>query len=472
MVKLTICTATVYAVKASNRDGLQFQPILDVFAFMFEQQSYNFEVPAEPLHEGDMFYNYEVGTWKLDNRIFAILGISLLLNLGFLGVVAQTNVLMAKGCESPWVGRVCQVLDMAYVGTVLFGTEREYADAVYERTEMGDADVTWIDQTGVPPQFQYPEGYFYQEPSSDVIAADPNAGYAAPGIPVMPPVQSGNSLIDTPPVAPRKNPNAVRGRIPDSPFDLSDADGDTAANKETGKTPDKKAATNSDVAQNNANTSASPTPNPDDVSKEDKYGVYLNKKPLKDKAKETLADVEANKVKLDNPFKVTVTGTLGLGKDGKTIVLKNPKPIIDKNIKNDPAMEKLVQDWILAVGDAGWFGYLDKFKAKTVVITVEQNESDLIASIRADQPTEELANSQASGFRLLLQGAALAVKDDEKTFLERANVTSDGKAFILNFAIPKPIVQEMIQRKLNETAVDNKNTVNSLVHSTNSSSAK
>jgi hypothetical protein len=447
---------------------------------MFEQQSYKFEVPAEPLQEGDMFYDHEVGTWKLDNRIFAILGISLLLNLSFLGVVAQTNVLMAKGCESPWVGRVCQVLDMAYVSTVLFGTDREYADAVYERTELEDAEVTWIDQTGVEPQFQYPEGYFYQEPSQDLMAMDPNSAYSLPGLPPTSPVQSGSSLIDTPPVAPKYNPNAVVGNVPDSPFDLSGTDPDTAKATSPRKSRGKKGSANANassnsagseqaVAQSNSNVAA---PSPEDVATADKFGIYINKRPMKDKAKETLADVEAKKVELDKAFKVTITGTLGLGKDGKTVVLKNPKPVVDKNVKNDPAMEKLVQDWILAVGDAGWFGYLDKFKAKTVVITVEQNETDLIASVRADQPTEELANSQASGFRLLLQGAALAVKDDEKTFLERANVTSDGKAFILNFAIPKPIVQEMIQRKLNETAIENKNTVNSLQHTTNSTAAK
>ena len=443
---------------------------LDAFTNMFEQQSYSFEAPAEPLHEGDMFYNHEVGTWKLDNRIYAILGISLLLNLSFLGVVAQTNVLMAKGCDSPWVGRVCQVLDMAYIGTVLFGTEREYADVAYERTELGDAEVTWIDQTGIEPQFQYPEGFFYQEGSTDLIAMDPNAGYSAPGIPSMPPIQSGSSLIDTPPVAPKQNKNAVVGEVPSSPFDLSDTDAD--ANKSKGKTSDKKDPSNANVAKNNANTSASPTPDPDDVAKEDKNGVFINKRPMKDQAKETLAEVEANKIKLDNSFKVTVAGTLGLAKDGKTVVLKNPKTILDKNVKNDPAMEKLVQDWILAVGDAGWFGYLDKFQAKNVIITIEQNDTDLIASVRADQPTEERANSQATNFRLLLQGAALVVKDDEKAFLERANVTSDGKAFILNFAIPKPIVQEMIQRKLNETAIENKNTVNSIESSTNSTAAK
>ena len=49
---------------------------------------------------------------------------------------------------------------MAYVGTVLFGTEREYADVTYEKTELGDADITYIDVSGDTPPLTYPEGYF------------------------------------------------------------------------------------------------------------------------------------------------------------------------------------------------------------------------------------------------------------------------------------------------------------------------
>ena len=445
---------------------------------MFEKESYNFEVLAEPLREGDLFYNHEVGTWKFDNRIYAILALSLILNLGFLGFAAQTNLLMAKGCDSPWVGRVCQVLDMAYVGAVLFGTDREYADAVYERTQMEDVEVTWIDQTGVEPQFTYPEGYFYQEASSDPFAVDTsNAFNTNPGFPMTTPIPGGSSLIDTPPIAPKSNPNAIAGNLPDSPFDLSDT-GTAPVTKTPGrKTPGKKSNANANKDQTvaatntNTNTAAEP-PAAEDVATADKFGVYINKRPMKDKAKETLEDVEAAKVKLDSTFKVTVVGTLGLGKDGKTVVLKNPKPVSDKNVKNDPAMEKLVQDWILAVGDAGWFGYLDKLKAKELVITIEQNDTELVASVKADQPNENYASSAASGLNSLLQIAATQVKDDEKTFLEKANVKSEGKTFVLNFAIPKPVVQEMIQRKLNETAMDKKNTVNTAESPVNSTAAK
>ncbi len=425
---------------------------------MFEQQSYAYDVPADELREGDLFYEHEIGRWKFDSRIYAIFAGAAVFIFAFFGLIAQTPILTARGCDSPFVGRVCQVLDMAYVGSVLFGTEREMADAEYDRTELGEADVVWIDQTGVQAQMEYPEGYFQvanpeqwaaQRAMLNGTSSNPY-DFNTTGFPVnTPPVQSGKSLIDTPAIKPKTNPKARPNNLPDSPFDLSDVNGEDE--DKTGKSVN----TNSNkadpkVAQNK------PTPSPipaEDEAKEDKFGVYLNKRPMRVKAEETIADINANKVKIDTNFKVVITGTLGLAKDGKTVVLKNTKPVVDpKAPKNDPVMEKLVQDWILAVGDAGWFGYLDKLKSKQLMITIEQNDAELVASVKADQPSENLARSAASGLNVILQGAALAVKDDEKTFLEKAIVTAEGKTFVLNFAIPKPVVQEMIQRKLAETA--------------------
>lgn len=423
---------------------------------MFEQQSYAYDVPADELREGDLFYQHEVGRWKFDNRLYAIIAGSAVFIFAFFGGVAQTPFLTARGCDSPFVGRVCQVLDMAYVGSVLFGTEREMADAEYERTQLGEADVVWIDQTGVPTQMEYPEGYFqianpeqFQAQQAMLNGTSNPYDFNTSGFPVTtPPVQSGSSLIDTPAIAPKKNPKARPDKLPDSPFDLSDVNGEDA--DKTANTNTNSNKTDPKVAQNKPSPSPSPA---EDESTPDKFGIFLNKRPMRVKAEETIADINANKVKTDTNFKVVVTGTLGLAKDGKTVVLKNTKPVIDpKAPKNDPAMEKLVQDWILAVGDAGWFGYLDKLKSKQLTITIEQNDAELVASVKADQPSENLARSAASGLNVVLQGAALAVKDDEKTFLEKAIVTAEGKTFVLNFAIPKPIVQEMIQRKLAEQA--------------------
>jgi hypothetical protein len=432
---------------------------------MFEQ-SYQSNTTAEPVREGDFLFNYEIRSWELSPRVYKILGASLLLNLVAIAIFGQASFLTAKGCDSPLVGRVCQVLDTVYLGTVLFGTERQYADLAYERTQLDDMDVTFVDVSGMPPPLEYPEGYFQIANPEQAFSPDAQfqlaPGFIAPGIPANP-VPSTGSLIDTPQVLPKANDNAVVGDLPT----FGDSPSTNPTRKGRGRIRNRPADGNVAVADANANanTTANPTVDPNaqnanaapvDEATQDQYGVFINKRPLKDRAKDTIELVDDKKVKLDSIFKVIITGTLGYGKDGKTVVLKNPKPVpVDKNIPNDPAMVKLVQDWIIAVGDAGWLGYLDrlddkKVKSRKVVISIEQNDENLVASVQSELATPEEAQTKASSFALLLSGASLAASGDEQAFLKSASTTSDGRNMIVNFTIPKPIVQEMIQRKLAE----------------------
>ncbi|HTK26510.1 MAG TPA: hypothetical protein VL327_08125, partial [Pyrinomonadaceae bacterium] len=112
---------------------------------MFEQSLFN-QVPAEiPVsHEGDLFNNYEIRNWNYSPRLYKIIAASAAVNLLALLVVAQTSLLTMKGCDSPFVGKVCQVLDTVYVSSLLFGTDREYVDQAYQKTELADADVTFV----------------------------------------------------------------------------------------------------------------------------------------------------------------------------------------------------------------------------------------------------------------------------------------------------------------------------------------
>ncbi|MDI1242425.1 MAG: hypothetical protein PSX80_10935 [bacterium] len=467
MLKSGILTATYVAVFASNALRLVVQPFYGTRNYMFEQHSYAYDVPAEPLREGDLFYRYEIGRWKFNNRIYGIFAGAAVFIFAFFGVLAQTQILTTRGCESPFVGRVCQVLDMAYVGAVLFGTEREMADAEYERTELEAADVVWIDQTGVPAQMEYPEGYFqvanpeqFAQQQAMLNGSSAPYDFNTSGFPpISPPVESGSSLIDTPPIAPKSNPKARPSKLPDSPFDLSDVNGEEDSGDKTATAANTNANTaDPKVAQNK------PSPGPGEIEDEassDKNGVYLNKRPLRVKAEETLADVSANKVKLDGNFKVTVAGTLGLAKDGKTVILKDAKPIREPaDPKNDPAMEALVQEWILAVGDAGWLGYLEllqgrnKPKSKRVVITVEQNDEKFTAIIKSEVGSENEANTLATALRNMITFGGMGAKPDELTFLKAASTTSEKNQLILNVNLAKPIVQELIQRKLAEQAAE------------------
>ncbi|MGE3465585.1 MAG: hypothetical protein AB7J13_01520 [Pyrinomonadaceae bacterium] len=458
---------------------------------MFEQSLYEHHPPAAPapeqVVEGDLFRGYEIKNWELSSRIYKIIGISAVANILGLVIVAQTSLLTTKGCDSPFVGSVCQVLDTVYVGSVLFGTDREYVDAVYEKTELGDAEITFVDVTGETPPISYPEGYFqianpveYQAMLDALNNPDGVPGMNDLGaMNVTPPSTSGGSLFDTKPNIPNAPPDVIDGDLPTfnnggvasnptvrkpprgrrvtPPATRRPENEDTVADANTNvnaNTADPNANTVADA--NGGNTKTEPTPAAD-VAEADKFGVYINKRPLRDRATDTVAKVEADQVDLDTNFKVSVSATIGLGKDGKTVVLKNPRPVPpEKGFRNDPGMEKLVQDWIIAVGDAGWFGYIErldenkKVKEKRVVVTVEQNETDFFAVIRADQPDENVAKTLSSGLNALLALAAPATSGDEQMFLKAATSTSEGKALILNVRLPKPQVQEMIERKLAE----------------------
>lgn len=427
---------------------------------MFEQSLYNQPEPEQHQpQEGDLFRNYEVGRWNYSKRIYQILAISAVVNILGIVFLAQTNVLTARGCDSPFVGRVCQVLDTVYIGALLFGTEREYADVAYERTELADADITFIDVS--TPLFEYPANYF-QPPAPDPYAAqiDPMSGFApyTPGFTPNPTI--GNDIVNTPPVLPKPNPVPVPDDVTGNPWEEAKETPSVAVKKPRKGGPKKlNSNTTADTAADTTakkNPTASPVPEPanPDEAKADQYGVFINKKPLKDYAKETLDKIEKDSVKLDPPFKVVIAGTLGLGKDGKTVVLKNPKTVRSKtDPPTDPVMEKLAQDAIIAVGDAGWFGYISKFnlKGKDLIISIEQNDSRFFVKVKMDQPTENEARTAASSLAVLLGGASFAASGDEKAFLELAKTTNEGKTFILNIDGSKDLIQELIKRKLAES---------------------
>lgn len=441
---------------------------------MFEQSIFESEPVNEPtpeLQEGDLFQNYELRSWVPSPRLYKILGVSALTNILALLVFSQTSLLTAKGCDSPLVGSVCQVLDTVYIGSLLLGTKREYADAAYERTELADADITYIELPPEGSKLSYPEGYF-QIANPEMFAAqqDPtNGGMPGdiPGFPNIPTMRPNpaNSLLNTTPNYAKPKKDVVDGELPTGFDDPKVGENKPGLNK---RRPGSNTPTNlpalkpGEIAPGipgNANTPVTVDPNNPTVANNDtkdeaapdRFGVYINRRPTKDFAAEALQKLEDKQIILDSPFKVTIKGTLGLAKDGKTVILKNAKPVLDpKETAGDPAMLKFAQEAILAFADAGWFGYLDKLESKNVTISLEQNDTAVIAKLTADQPDENKARSVASALNLLLAGASNGADGDAAIFLKAAKPGSAGKTFFVDFQLDKPVFTEMIQRKLAE----------------------
>jgi len=386
-----------------------------------------------------------------------------------LSIFGQASFLTAKGCDGPLVGKVCQVLDTVYIGTMLFGTDREYADVAYDPTRLSkDDDVTFVDVSNLEAPLEYPEGYFQiANPDQQFASVDQTAlnnGFIAPGIPSNPTVTTTPDLTNTPQVLPPANPNAVEGTLPT----FNDANPTTPRNRRNPRL--NRTPNGTTVADANANTNTNSNSNPTvqnsntpnanaaaqtDEAKPDDNGIFINKRPLTDQAKQTLADIQAKKVNIDTPFKVAIEGTLGYAPDGKTVVLKNPHLVKDPNIKNDPVMEKFVSDWILRVGDSGFLAYVDrvdkgKALSKKLQITVEHNNTEFIASIRSELPSENQANSVSSGLGGFINFGLLWTigNEDEQNFLKSLKTNVQGNVLTLNFAMPSPQAMDMIQRKL------------------------
>jgi hypothetical protein len=448
------------------------------------------------MHEPELFETYyEINKPHTSPTFWKIVGATLAIHLVAFITLSQVNLLQTKACDSPYVGKVCEVLDAAYVGSVFLGTDRTSVDAPYEKTDLDDADITFIDVSNTEPDFKYPEGYFEPEiVENDLAVVDPNGNPIAnpttvspSGIPGFPNVTNpinptmpkqnfpnvnsfgkskggfGGTGFGKGAKLPPANPNSLTGNIPDSPI----ADSEKPKNKDntpkviatTPKEPKLKNESPNDLPNlgggKEPKVKNTPKPQTSDVVAE----VDINKKPLTDLAENVFAKLNAKEVDLTQPFTVQMVGTLT--KEGRFDVTKDAKTKLPKSgfvkADGDAKTVEVVRQAIEALGDSGWLGYLRNLGIEKVNFTLIQDDENLRAIIVSDLPNPDKANTVSSGFRGLVQGAILADKtglkklgEDEKTLLNSAKVTSDGKNFILNVVIPKADAQALIQKKLRE----------------------
>ncbi len=422
---------------------------------MSQEQSYIGTENAVQTPAGKEFLqNYELRGWQLSPRIYKILGVSVLANLLFFGVAGQTSLLTMKGCESPFVGRVCQVLDTVYVGAVLFGTDREFVDASYERIDLGEADITFVDVTGQTGPIDYPEGYFQianPEQFAAMQAANENPTFGFnPTTPVYtPPPPVGGGVLSRAPRLPKANPNAVKGDDLDSPFKVEDEVAGTDPTRGGNTPPLGNANTNGQVA--NANT------NPQPVNPTDPLALpeMINRRPLVDLSNMINDERAKNQLDLQSEFELSARGKLD--KNGR-LDPKNFRYI--KASGEDERMINIVKASIEAVNVAGYLQYLRDLTGKDLFLDLSQNETDISAVIQSEVETESRAKAIKSTLELgisiaknrkLAENADQNDKDD-LVLLEGAKVEVEGKRVIIRFVVPKDVAHPMIERKLAEQA--------------------
>ena len=181
--------------------------------------------------------------------------------------------------------------------------------------------------------------------------------------------------------------------------------------------------------------------------------ILSNKKPLQDFGEHVLEKVSKKEVDLTKNFLVEMQGTIT--DEGKFD--HDPKKSRFVKTEGDQAMIDIAKSAIEAIGDSGLLNYLKNLGIDKVNFTLQQDNDQIYAALTSDQRTEQRAKTVSSGFNNLLSIVKFTVKEEDlKTFLNALRVESQDKNFVLNFNLPKPIAQDMINRQLQKLEVKKK----------------
>lgn len=425
------------------------------------------------MDEKELFEDYEIGGWQPNPRIYQILGASLLVHLLFLVTISQFNLLQTKACDSAYIGKVCQVLDAAYLSAVLFGEDTKFSEHDYEKTEIADADITYIDVSRAEPPFKYPLGYF--APTNPESASDPTMQTTdANGFPTS---TSPSTLdLNQPQILPTPNNSVTNQQLPDTPFDFGGGApmsvkppkpsrvpsyrpprGNRTSSSKQPKIKNESPAKLDDLGDETANSSANVNANVNQnsqVAKNDtanvnkpkddaeKGGTGFNQKPLKDFGAIYGEQILNKSININAPFTIEIRASLD--ENGKLV---NPK--LTQTSDSDPKMSEVAKKAILAFGDSQLLKPLYDVGGRSVIITFAQDKDNLQAIIKTETKSETQAKILQSGLNLYLNNFFKPKEgSDEEILMKKAQFATQGKSFIINFQISNSDKNMMIERSL------------------------
>jgi hypothetical protein len=401
------------------------------------------------MQDKDFLQGYEIRNLDLSPRMYKFFAVAAAINLIIIFVVGQTNMLARSACDSPFVNRICSVLDTVYFSSKILSTDAGYVVKEYEQTKIQDSDVVWVDQTNVEPGMTYPAGYF-QIANRDELAmlqANPIEALPTPAPllpPMLPPIaRSNDDLLNRGPILPKRKDSVVEGELPDDP--LADLDAD--------KKPD-----NDQVADNsNTNTNPKPSPktNPNDLSALPK--IEINKQPLYDFVDGVVEKVNARKVDLRGQFRVVMNAYIN--DEGRLDIEKSRW--LPEEEQGDPQMILVAKDAVEKVGDSGWLVYLSDQGIKNLRIVFYQDEDELAANIISVLPSINKARTVSSGLNFFKSIAVAShnngikkLKDDEILLLNSGKIFNERNILKIDFNLKKDVAQQIINTRLQEYQAD------------------
>ena len=358
-----------------------------------------------------LFENFEVNR---DPRWVAVLtkllGASLILHLALLWLAIY----------------VPSVRDTINIAALIASTR--FVDKDYEATQIAD-EVQLVQLE----KFRYPDGYFALENQieSGLPAAAATPDPFAPKIISQASQQRDVEAEPSPSPSPDASASPTASPAPSASPSAAIAQATETPSPGTPLTPDEAQKQLEKTAEQNN------VPLPDENE--------INKKPLKDLA--AFANDLKNQGKLDlsKPFEVVIEARLD--ENGKLTNARVADKAGDENLVN------LFRETVEALNDSGVLIFLrpisENNPGATVKITIKQGEQQVLASVETESSSPGNAESLAKVLNyLLFLGARSRDGKDEGELMKNTSATPDGKKVVVNFAMPRQTVLDMLNKQM------------------------
>jgi hypothetical protein len=310
-------------------------------------------------------------------------------------------------------------------------SDTSFVDRPYQRTIIED-DVQFVDVAR--EKFHYPEGYWAVEGSA---TPEPTPlPFLAQAL-NQPKVFSVNPEVEASPspvASPTPTPTPGSGGSTSSSTNTSQA----VTQSSPGPSPAQSPVNPIDKAQSElekaaaANNVTLPAEN------------EINKQAMRDFAAYAQELKQQGKLDLNKPFEIIIEADLD--EKGKLKDAKFTKKA------GDPNLVDLFGRMVAALNDSGFLTYLksnDKSDFGNIVFTIKQGETEVLATVECETPSEEMARKRAGGFNLmLLAGAQTRAGKDEEALLRNTSAEPVGKKVVFNFTMPRQAVVDLIKKQL------------------------
>ncbi|MFL6373567.1 MAG: hypothetical protein ACJ73D_02760 [Pyrinomonadaceae bacterium] len=166
--------------------------------------------------------------------------------------------------------------------------------------------------------------------------------------------------------------------------------------------------------------------------------LKINEQPLRDFSKQVKDQIDNKQVDVTKPFSLEMAAVIR--DDGR--LDKNASKFTSES--GDPKMVQVAKDAIMAMGESGYFGYLQQAGISQATLTVSQTQQIFTGNVHSSQNRFQAA-LMTSGINTMLSiGRSQKMDANEKLIIDNTRASHDGGNIDINCTLPAADFQRMI----------------------------